>query len=158
MQNKRRKQCNSHQRRQFIQNDSFKCDQHQYCIIFLMFEIVRFHGTTPCSTSVPPLQMRFAIWCGQSATTTMKNLRKIRLGETNSQISKNSMLYNPNILQRFARPTWPKHHGTCKALASYRSTGLVITRKANAASNEIRVSEEKSLKIIASDVISVNIS
>lgn len=87
MEGKRRKQLNSRQRRKIIENDSFKRHQRQYCMKFSIFEFLRFHGTTPCSTSAPSLQIRFAIWCDQSKAIADKTSGKIRLEQTNSRLS-----------------------------------------------------------------------
>ena len=52
----------------------------------------------------------------------------------------------------------PNHPGDGITLRQNRSSSHIIICKANAASNEIRVSEENTLKITPSDVTSVNIS
>ena len=54
--------------------------------------------------------------------------------------------------------TLAERPGTGITLRQNRSTSHVITCDTSATNNEIRVSEENSLKIIASDLTSVNIS
>ena len=98
--------------KKIIENDSFRRDQRQYFMKFSIFEIFRFHGTTPWSNSAPSLQIRFAIWCDQSKAIAEKTSGKIRLDQTNSQISRISALNTPGAAKRFFMSIWPKHPGT----------------------------------------------
>ena len=77
---------------------------------FSIFEIFGFHDTTRCCKSQPSFQIRFAIWHHGSKGKDEKTCRKIRLGQTNSQISRNSRLNTPKILNPFSprmRPITP---------------------------------------------------
>ena len=116
------RQWNSRQRRKLIENHSFERHQLQYFIKFSIFELFRFHGTTPWSTSAPSLQIRFAIWCDQSKAIAEKTSGKIRLDQTNSQISRISGLNTRGVQKRFFMSIWPKHPGTGITLTANRST------------------------------------
>ena len=65
---------------------------------------------------------------------------------------------HPNRIKTSFVTNSPNHPGDGITLRQNRSSSHIIICKANAASNEIRVSEENALKITPSDVTSVNIS
>ena len=127
------RQWSSRQRKKIIENDSFKRHQRQYFMKFSIFEFFPFHGTTPCCTSAPSLQIRFAIWCDQSKAIAEKTSGKIRLDQTNSQISRISALNTPGNSKRFFMSIWPKHPGTGITLTTNRSTNHFIITHVGAA-------------------------
>ena len=114
----------------------FRCrtaHQLQYFMKFSIFEIFLFHGTTTWSTSAPSLQIRFAIWCDQSKAIAEKTSGKIRLDQTNSQISRISGLNTRGPQKRFFMSIWPKHPGTGITLTANRSTNHMIITHVGAA-------------------------
>ena len=99
-------------RRKFIENHSFRRHQRQYFMKFSIFEYFRFHGTRPCCNSTPSLQIPFAIWCDRLKAIAQNNSGKIRLDQTNSQISRISAVCTSTVWKRFSMTIWAKHPGT----------------------------------------------
>ena len=87
-----RKALKSRQRTKFITLEHQTAQKHQFLVEISIFENFEFHDPTRGSKSAPSFQIRFAIWHHGSKGKTEKTCRKIRLGQTNSQISRNSRL------------------------------------------------------------------
>ena len=85
----RRKALKSRQRANLIDSDHQTVQKHQFLVKILNFKIFEFHDPSRGSESAPSFQIRFAIWHHGSKGKGEKTCRKIRLGQTNSQISRN---------------------------------------------------------------------
>ena len=77
--------------------------------------------------------IRFAIWCDQSKAIAEKTSGKIRLDQTNSQISRISALNTPGNSKRLFMSIWPKHPGTGITLTANRSKTHMILMYVSAA-------------------------
>ena len=106
------------------------------------FQNFRFHDTEACSYQAPALRICLAIWHHESKATCENNYGKILVGPNEFTDFEKFEVEQPEGLKTILATNSPNHPGNGITIRQNRSSSHIIICKANAAGNEIRVSEE----------------